>query len=287
MYEPGSSERVDLPLAVVVGAGGLGMATARRLGYTHRLLLATRTQKTLDKQIAQLREEGHDVRGCACDVADPSDVAKLADAVAKLGPLKTLAHVVGISPNMADFRTIMSVNLVGPAMIADALLPHMQPGGAAVFVSSLAAHLRNLPGYVWPKPEIVTPILDNPTMPRFMEELEAAVGSEKTGTLAYGMSKGGLNRMCVRLAPAWGQKGVRIVSFSPGMIATPMGAMEFKHQPVKLQLLRKSPVPRESTMPEIADIIEFLLSDKAAFITGTDLLADGGILAVMMPNGGT
>src|SRR6266404_5056557 len=115
MYKAGSSERADLPLAVVVGAGGLGMAIARRLGYSHRLLLATRTQATLDKQVAALREEGHDVRSCACDVADARDVAKLAAAVAEHGPMKTLAHVVGLSPSMADSRTIIAVNLVGPA----------------------------------------------------------------------------------------------------------------------------------------------------------------------------
>jgi NAD(P)-dependent dehydrogenase (short-subunit alcohol dehydrogenase family) len=281
MYEPGSSQRADLPLAVVVGAGGLGTAIARRLGYTHRLLFVTRTQATLDKQVALLRAEGHDVQSHPCDVSNPSDVAKLAQAVAEYGPVKTLAHVVGLSPNMADFRTIMNVNLVGPSMIADALLSHIQPGGAAVFISSLAAHLKTVPGYIPPSPEIVYPILENPQLPGFMEELEAALGTDATTTLAYGLSKGGLNRMCVRLAPSWGERGVRIVSLSPGMIATPMGALEFQHQPVKLTLLRKTPIPREATMLEIADITEFLLSDKAAFITGTDLLVDGGILAVL------
>jgi len=281
MYEPGSSERADLPLAVVVGAGGLGTAIARRLGYTHRILFATRTQATLDKQVALLRAEGLDVRSCPCDVSKPEDIARLAKVVGEYGPVKTLAHVVGLSPNMADFRTIMNVNLVGPSMIADALLPHLLPGGAAVFISSLAAHLKNVPGYICPRPEIVKPILENPQAPGFMEELEAALGADATTTLAYGLSKAALNRMCVRLAPSWGQKGVRIVSLSPGMIATPMGALEFQHQPVKLTLLRKTPIPREATMPEIADITEFLLSDKAAFITGTDLLVDGGILAVL------
>ena len=76
MYEPGSSERADLPLAVVVGAGGLGTAIARRLGYTHRILFATRTQATLDKQVALLRAEGLDVRGCPCDVSKPEDIAR-------------------------------------------------------------------------------------------------------------------------------------------------------------------------------------------------------------------
>ena len=281
MYKAGSSERSDLPLAVVVGAGGMGMAIARRLGYSHRLLLATRTQATLDKQVAALREEGHDVRSCACDVANARDVAKLAAAVAEHGPMKTLAHVVGLSPNMADFRTIMAVNLVGPALVAEALLPHAQPGGAAVFISSMAAYSKSVPGYSSSLEHVVRPLLDAPLAPGFLDVVESTLGAEATSKLAYAYSKAALNRMCVRLAPAWGRKGFRILSLSPGLIASPMGAFEFQHQPVKYELLKQIPMAREGTMLEIAEISEFLLSDKAAFITGVDLLVDGGLMSTL------
>ena len=68
---------------------------------------------------------------------------------------------------------------------------------------------------------------------------------------------------------------------SPGLIATPMGALEFKNAPRKTELLDRTPLNREGTMLEMADIVDFLASDRASFITGTDILADGGIGAVL------
>jgi NAD(P)-dependent dehydrogenase (short-subunit alcohol dehydrogenase family) len=302
MGEVGSNARPDWPLAVVVGAGGMGMAITRRLGQSHRLLLASRSQATLDKQAAALKIEGHDVMTCPCDVTDAQGIARLADVVAGKGPMRTLAHVVGISPSMGDFRTIMAVNLVGPAMMAEALLPFARTGTAAIFVSSLAAHMqqegrdsqildhsfypamRIAEAYPYALPRGVTdeaiwPLLDAPLAEGFLNFLEARLEGRLTPHLAYRLSKAGLNRMCVRLAPIWGQRGARIMSMSPGMIATPMGTEEYRHQPAKYEYLRRTPLGREGTMLEMADVVEFLASDRASFITGIDLLVDGGLTA--------
>jgi NAD(P)-dependent dehydrogenase (short-subunit alcohol dehydrogenase family) len=91
--------------------------------------------------------------------------------------------------------------------------------------------------------------------------------------------------MCRRRAGAWGAKGARIVSMSPGPIATPMGARELEgpSRAVKLKLMEQLPIAREGTMVETADAIEFLASDRASYITGTDLLVDGGIVAATRP----
>ena len=91
--------------------------------------------------------------------------------------------------------------------------------------------------------------------------------------------------MCRRRAAAWGARGARIVSLSPGLIATPMGALEFAAQPAKRALLPLTPLQREGTMVEIADAVDFLVSDRASFITGTDLLVDGGIHAALREGG--
>ena len=88
-------------------------------------------------------------------------------------------------------------------------------------------------------------------------------------------------RMARRRAREWGAKGARIVTMTPGMIATPMGALEFRNNPIKYELLKASPIAREGTMVECADAIEFLASDRASFITGTDLLVDGGVAAAL------
>ena len=84
---------------------------------------------------------------------------------------------------------------------------------------------------------------------------------------------------------AWAERGARIVSLSPGMIATPMGAIELASQPEKRRLLEATPLGREGTMVEIADAVEFLVSDRASYITGTDILVDGGVAAAVRHGG--
>lgn len=268
----GTSARSDLPIAVVVGAGGMGAAIARRLGARHRLILADRDPAHLDRLIAALRVEGHDARGVLCDVTDPVAVAKLAQAVSEAGPLAALAHVVGLSPSMGDFRAIMAVNLVGARLIHDAMLPLAGTGAAAIFIASLAAHAA-------PIDVSLHAILDDPLAPAFLDTLEGALGEPATPTLAYRLSKSALIRLCQREARAWGTRGARILSLSPGLIATPMGALEFEKQPMKYDMLAATPLAREGTMLEIAATVDFLVSRDASFISGTDILVDGGLLA--------
>jgi NAD(P)-dependent dehydrogenase (short-subunit alcohol dehydrogenase family) len=270
----GTNARPDLPLAVVVGAGGMGMAIARRLGQTHRLLIADRDGIHLDKQSAELRRDGYDVLTCLCDVTNAEQVAALAQAASAAGPIRTLVHVVGLSPSMGDFRTLIAVNLIGATLVADAFLPVVKQGTAAIFISSMAAHMRTFKDF--------EPLLDAPLQPNFMELLEAELNEPATSTLAYSLSKSTLNRMVKRRARDWGKKGARIVSLSPGLIATPMGALEFERQPLKYDLLKATPLAREGTLLEIADAVEFLASDKASFISGIDLLVDGGLTSTFV-----
>lgn len=124
-------------------------------------------------------------------------------------------------------------------------------------------------------------ILDAPLEPGFLDAIEAAVGEPVNSQLAYQLSKSSLNRMVQRRAGAWGVRGLRINSLSPGLIATPMGALEFERQPMKYDLLAATPITREGTMVEIADGVEFLTSSRASFITGIDLLIDGGVTAAL------
>ena len=131
-----------------------------------------------------------------------------------------------------------------------------------------------------PAPDVIT-LLEEPLAKGFLGALEQAVGGAVTTQLAYQLSKFALMRYVRQRAAQWGQRGARIVSLSPGLIATPMGALEYAQNPVKYDLLAKTPVGREGTMLEIADAIDFLASDRASFISGTDLLVDGGIAAAL------
>lgn len=270
----GSSARPDLPLAVVVGAGGMAMAAARRLGERYRILLTDIDEPKLLAGRDALQQDGFDVRAVVCDLTERDSVAELARTAEANGPLRVLAHVTGLSPSMADWRTIMRVNLLGARYVAEAMLPLARLGTAAVFVSSIGGHIS-------PPPAEAVALLDEPEQPGFLDELELADGGAISTTRAYQLSKFALNRLCRRRAPAWGRRGARIVSLSPGMIATPMGALEFERQPLKYDLLAKTPIQREGTMLEVADAIEFLASERASFISGVDLLIDGGVTAAL------
>jgi NAD(P)-dependent dehydrogenase (short-subunit alcohol dehydrogenase family) len=264
--------RTDLPLALVVGAcGGMGQACARRLAQRYRVVLADRDARGLERLAHQFGEEGMAALPLNCDVTSDASVAALVAAIAAQGQLSALAYVVGLSPVCGDWRAIQAVNLIGAQRVADAVLPLMQRG-AAVFISSLAAHA---PLDI----AALHPLLDDPRQSGFIDKLAQALDGDIDPQRSYLISKYALNRMCRRLARSWGLAGNRIVSLSPGLIATPMGEREFSASPQKWELLKRTPLQRQGGLQEVCDALEFLLSEHASFISGTDLLVDGGIAA--------
>jgi NAD(P)-dependent dehydrogenase (short-subunit alcohol dehydrogenase family) len=274
MHVIGTSDRPDLPLAVVVGAGALGMAVARRLALGYRILLADIDGAAAEERAAQMRAEGCDAKAVACDTTSTDSVADLVKAVADRGGFAALVYVAGLSPSAAGFHPIMRVNLMGAARVCEALLPLAREGSSAILISSLGAL------HVKPSPEIKA-ILADAAAEDMPARLETALGADATPQLAYPHAKWGMNVYARRQAVAWGDRGARIVSLSPGLIATPMGAREFEKSPGKRAMYEKSPLKRECTMLEIADVVEFLASPRASFISGTDILVDGGLGAAL------
>jgi NAD(P)-dependent dehydrogenase (short-subunit alcohol dehydrogenase family) len=266
---------VGRPLAMVIGgSGGLGGTCVRRLAQRNRLLLVDADAARAVTEAERLSREGYEVTSFTCDITKPDQVEALAALAGEHGGLNILAHVAGLSPSMADWRTIMGVNLVGAALVERALRPQMLAGGAAVFISSLGGHIV-------PADPALLPVLDAPLEDEFLERLEAVAGAALNPSTAYAWSKLGLMRMCQRRAGAWGQAGVRINALSPGLIASPMGEREFVADQRKAQLLARIPLGRQGTMAEVADAVEFLCSDRASYINGTDLLMDGGVAAAL------
>ncbi len=266
----------EQPLAVVIGAGGMGMAVARRLGQQHRLLVTDIDSDKLNAQVNRLIEEGIRAEALVCDITDPTSVARLASRVSELGGFTVLAHITGLSPSMAGWRQIMAVNLVGPTLVTDALLPLAGKGSVVVLIASLSAYLSQ-------PDKAVSALLRQPLAPDFLDRLDAAVAGGMTPQLSYSYSKHALICLARRLAVTWGNKGARAVSISPGLIATPQGANEFKQANSKFELLRRCPLQRQGGMQEIADAVEFLASARASYINGIDLVVDGGILAGISP----
>jgi NAD(P)-dependent dehydrogenase (short-subunit alcohol dehydrogenase family) len=248
------------------------------MALSYRILLVDIDGSKAEGEAERMRSEGCDVRSAKCDVTDPLSVAELRDHVARNGGFHAVVQVAGLSPSNGSFQQIIDVNLRGAALVANAFREIARQGSAAILISSLGAHRY------FPTAEM-TEILRDPVAPDLAARLEALVGADaaKTG-VSYPISKWGMNFFVRRQAAAWGERGARIVSISPGMIATPMGAREFARSEVKRQNYARTPLKRECTMLEIADVVEFLASPRASFISGTDLLVDGGVTAALLEN---
>jgi len=260
-------------VAVITGGGGdMGIACAERLGARgQRLCLAELAPDRLERATAALRGRGLEVTPVRCDVADPGSIRHLAETAAGLGELAALVHTAGLSPTMGDGRRILTVNLIGSALLVEAFRPLAVAGTAAVLVASQAGHLARRA-----RTPALDALLDAPLRPDFLAALEALDANLFAPAAAYPISKYGVQRLAVREAPAWGARGARIVSLSPGIIDTGMGRQEYAAQPFMKTMVERTPLRRQGRAEEIASAADFLCSADASFVTGTDLLVDGG-----------
>ncbi len=261
---------------VTGGSGGMGIAAARLLAKQGPVIIADVKERELEVAAAELRKAGHQVTPAVCDVSNPESVAALARKTASAGQVQALVHTAGLSPTMADWRRIMSVNLVGSVLIEQAFAPRIAQGGAAVFIASMAGHTAADGAKAFA-------VLEDPLRPSFFDDLEAAVGVGKIDPGAsYGLSKQGVIQLCQRVTPAWARRGARINSISPGLIDTGMGKLEFANQPMMAMMLQKTPLGRWGTAEEIAEVAVFLCSPSASYVTGIDVLVDGGMTNALL-----
>lgn len=195
----------------------------------------------------------------------------LAARVRELGPFRALAHAAGISPTMGDARRILHVDLVGTQLLLDAFEELVSPGSAAVCFSSSAAY--QLGPYITAEQEA---LLIDPLVPDFVNQAASAVDDDRG--FAYGLAKVGVIRAAGRAAVAWGRRGGRVNSVSPGLIDTPMGRQELKQQPVMQGMRAATPLGRLGEPSEVAAAVAFLLSDAASYVSGIDVLVDGGMV---------
>lgn len=261
---------------VVIGVGGMGQAIARRCGSGKNLVLADFDEAGLERTAAGLREDGYLVRTQRVDVGSAESVASLAAFAAAEGPVTHVAHTAGLSPTQASADAILRVDLLGVALVLDAFGAVIAPGGAGVVIASMAGSF---------------------SAGRLPQELEQALALSPTDQLlalpvwqdpsfsnpgaAYGVAKRG-NQLRVQAASlAWGARGARINSISPGVISTAMGQQELAGESGANMraMVDGSGTKRLGTSGDIAAAVEFLLGENATFITGTDLLVDGGVVA--------
>jgi NAD(P)-dependent dehydrogenase (short-subunit alcohol dehydrogenase family) len=270
-----------MTVGIVTGAGrGMGAACAERVkDLVDVLIIVDRDEAGLAAAAERLAAEsgGASIETFALDVKDRDGVSRLAARAAELGPLRAVAHAAGVSPTMADWREVVTVDLVGTALLVDALRPLATDGAAIVCFASISATLA-IPDPDQP----ADAVLDEPLQPDFLERLREAVGpSLEDSGMAYTWAKRGVQRLVRREAIPFGRAGTRICSVTPGIIDTPMGRQEADTHEIMAMFVRSSALAREGLPEEVAAGVAFLLSDEARYVTGVDLIIDGGVIAAI------
>ena len=265
---------------VVIGTGGMGLAIARRLGGGRRVLLADFSPASLDTAVTTLTNEGHDVLGHTVDVSDRGSVEKLAADAAAAGRIDAIVHTAGVSPVMADAQQIYRVDLLGTAHVIDAFHTVAIAGTSLVAVASMAGQFASLPA------DLERHLATAPA-----EELldHKGIDPDAHPGIAYTLAKRGNQLRVQAAAHAWGSKGARINTISPGVISTPMGRAELQGEAgTHIQsMVDLSGARRVGSPDDIAAAAAFLTGPDSTFITGNDLLVDGGVISTQRWNTAT
>lgn len=258
-------------VVVVIGAGSMGQAIARRVGAGRTILLADLRDEAAQAAASALEDAGYITATARVDVADGASVAALAVLAASLGAVSHVIHTAGLSPAQASAEAIIAVDLVGTAFVLEEFGKVIAPGGAGIVIASQAGHM--IPPLPAEQNEALSwiPARDLAALP-FLQDLA-------NSGVAYTIAKRANVLRVQAAAIEWGDRGARVNSLSPGIIMTPLARDELTGPNAEgyQKMIAASLAKRVGTPDEVAEAAAFLMS--AHFVTATDLLIDGGVIA--------
>ncbi len=260
---------------ILTGAGQIGMAIARRMGYGKKIILGDKKPEHAQVIAKTMNEAGFDVLAMEMDLSSRESIQNLIAQACKVGDITMLVNAAGVSPSQASIETILKVDLYGTAVLLEEVGKAIAPGGVGVTISSQSGH--RMPQLSAKEDE---QLACTPT--EKLLSLDILQPAKIQDTLhAYQMAKRCNEKRVMAESVKWGEKGARINSISPGIIVTPLAIDEFNGPRGEFykNMFARCPAGRPGTADEVANVAELLMSEKGAFITGADFLIDGGATA--------
>lgn len=260
---------------ILTGAGQIGMAIARRMGYGMKIVIGDKNPENAQTIAKTMNDAGFDVVPVEMDLSNRASIQNIIFEAQKYGDITMLVNAAGVSPSQAPIEAIMKVDLYGTAVLLEEVGKVIAPGGVGVTISSQSGHrMKQL------TPEEDEQLACTPT--EELLKLPLLQPENIRDTLhAYQLAKRCNEKRVMAESVKWGEKGARINSISPGIIVTPLAIDEFNgpRGDFYKNMFAKCPAGRPGTADEVANVAELLMSDKGAFITGADFLIDGGATA--------
>ena len=260
---------------ILTGAGQIGMAIARRMGYGKKIVIGDQKPENAQAIAKIMNDAGFDVEAMEMDLSSRESIQNLIAKAQEYGEIAMLVNAAGVSPSQAPIEAILKVDLYGTAVLLEEVGKVIKEGGVGVTISSQSGH--RMPALT---PEEDEQLACTPT--EELLSLDILQPENIKDTLhAYQMAKRCNEKRVMAESVKWGEKGARINSISPGIIVTPLAIDEFNgpRGDFYKNMFAKCPAGRPGTADEVANVAELLMSDKGAFITGADFLIDGGATA--------
>lgn len=258
-----------------IGAGQIGMAIARRMGYNKKIVVGDKKWDNAQAIAKIMRDAGFDIEAAEADLSSRESIKELITRAQKYGEITMLVNSAGVSPSQASIETILKVDLYGMAVLLEEVGKVIGKGGVGVTISSQSGHrMPALP------PEVDEQLACTPT--EELLDLEVLRPDHIRDTLhAYQMAKRCNEKRVMAESVKWGKRGARINSISPGIIVTPLAIDELNgpRGDFYKNMFAKCPAGRPGTADEVANVAELLMSERGSFITGADFLIDGGATA--------